>query len=177
MIFCTGEWSGYDVNLKWLSKILLLDAESGEFLRDIDDIHMNHPTTLALSRNGKWVATGTSTGERYERTDKKTHQVVTFDNKDPVRIWNVETGKLVRELPVNSRVWSLAFSQDGKYLFRATRNINVWDAESGKMVREISSNPEPMSLALSPDGKRPCRGLPEQAIDLRDYELPIMIEL
>ena len=154
VIFCTGEWSGYDVNLKWLSKILLLDAESGEFLRGIDDIHMNHPTTLALSRNGKWVATGTSTGERYERTDKKTHQVVTFDNKDPVRIWNVETGKLVRELPVNSRVWSLAFSQDGKYLFGATRNINVWDAESGKMVQEISSNPEPMSLALSPDGKR-----------------------
>jgi WD40 repeat protein len=122
--------------LKWVSKILLLDVESGEFLRSIDDIHMNHPTTLALSRNGKWVATGTSTGERYERTDKKTHQVVTFDNKDPVRIWNVETGKLVRELPVNSRVWSLAFSQDGKYLFGATRNINVWDAESGKMVQE-----------------------------------------
>jgi WD40 repeat protein len=100
------------------------------------------------------VATGTSTGERYQRTDKKTNQVVTFDNKDPVRIWNVETGKLVRELPVNSRVWSLAFSQDDKYLFGATRNINVWNAESGKMVQEISSNPEPMSLALSPDGKR-----------------------
>ena len=154
VIFCTGEWSGYDVKLKWLSRILLLDAESGEFLRSIDDIHMNDTTALALSRDGKWVATGTSTGEKYQRTDKKTHQVVTFDNNDPVRIWDVETGELVRELPVHSRVWSLAFSRDGKYLFGATRNINVWNAESGKMVQEISSNPEPMSLALSPNGKR-----------------------
>ena len=154
VIFSTGEWSGYDVNLKWLSKILLLDAESGEFLRSIDDIHMNNPTALALSHDGKWVATGTSTGERYQRTNKKTHQVVTFENKDPIRIWNIATGKLVRELPVHSRVWSLAFSQDGKYLFGATRDINVWDTESGKMVQVIRSNPEPMSLALSPDGKR-----------------------
>ena len=140
--------------MKRLSRILFLDAESGDFLRSIDDIHIYHPTALALSRDGKWVATGTSTGERYQRTDKKTHQVVTFDNKDPVRIWNVETGKLVRELPVHSRVWSLAFSQNGKYLFGATRDINVWDVEAGKMVQQIRSNPEPMSLALSPDGKR-----------------------
>ena len=154
VIFGTGEWVGHDVNLKWRSRILLLDAESGKFLRSIDDIHMNNPTALALSHDGKWLATGTSTGERYQRTDMKTHQAVTFDNKDPVRIWNVETGNLVRELPVHSRVWSLAFSQDGKYLFGATRNINMWDAESGNLVQEIKSNPEPMSLALSPDGKR-----------------------
>jgi WD40 repeat protein len=154
VIFCTGEWGGYDVNLKWLSRIILLDAESGEFLRSIDDIHMYHPTALALSRDGKLVATGTSTGDRYWRTDKKTNQAVTFDNKDPVRIWNLETGELVKELPVHSRVWSLAFSRNGKYLFGATRDINVWDTESGKMVQEIKSSPEPMSLALSPDGKR-----------------------
>ena len=154
VIFCTGEWGGYDVNLKWLSRIILLDAESGEFLRSIDDIHMYHPTALALSRDGKLVETGTSTGDRYWRTDKKTNQAVTFDNKDPVRIWNLETGELVKELPVHSRVWSLAFSRNGKYLFGATRDINVWDTESGKMVQEIKSSPEPMSLALSPDGKR-----------------------
>ena len=154
VLFCTGEWSGHDAKLKWLSRILFLDAESGEFLRSIDNIHMNNATALALSRDGKWVATGTSTGERYEYTNKKTDQVVTFDNQDPVRIWNVETGTLVKELPVYFRVWSLVFSKDGKYLFGATRYINVWDIESGEIVQQIRSNPEPMSLALSPDGKR-----------------------
>jgi WD40 repeat protein len=115
---------------------------------------MYHPTALALSRDGKWVATGTSTGDKYWRTDKKTNQAITFDNNDPIRIWNVETGELVKELPVHSRVWSLVFSRNGKYLFGATRDINVWDTESGKMVQEIKSSPEPMSLAISPDGKR-----------------------
>ena len=160
VILGTGEHGGPDVNLRRLSRILILDAESGKFLRSIDDIHMDSPTALALSIDGKWVATGTSTGVKDQTTNLKTHQMVTFDNKDPIRIWNMETGKLVRELTVHSRVWSLAFSRDGKYLFGAKSDINthltmaVWDIESGKMVQEIINNPGPMSLAVSPDGKR-----------------------
>jgi WD40 repeat protein len=156
----TGEHGGPDVNLRRLSRILILDAKSGKFLRSIDGIHMDSPTALALSSDGKWVATGTSTGVKDQTTNLKTHQTVTFDNNDPVRIWNMETGKLVREFPVHSRVWSLAFSRDGKYLFGAKSDINthltlvVWDVESGKMVQEIRSYPGPMSLAVSPDGKR-----------------------
>ena len=169
VLFCTGEWSGHDAKLKLLSRILMLDAESGVFMGSIDDIHITNATALAISRDGKWVATGTSTGERYEYTDEKTHQVVIFDNEDPVRIWNLETGKLYRELPVYftgqqsgcypPRVWSLVFSKDGKYLFGATRYINVWDIESGKMVQEAKSSPDPMSEVPVPDTNRCyCRG-------------------
>lgn len=159
-ILGTGEQGGPDVNLRRLSRLLILNAESGEFVRSIDDIHSDSPTALALSSDGKWVATGTSTGVKDQTTNLKTYKTVTFDNQDPVRIWSVDTGKLVRELPVSSRVWSLAFSCDGKYLFGAKSEIRthltlaVWDVESGKMVQEIKNNPGPMSLAVSPDCKR-----------------------
>jgi WD40 repeat protein len=160
VVLATGERGGPDFNLRHLSRILFLDAASGEFLRSIDDIHVSHPRALALSRDGKWVATGTETGTKSQTTNLKTHQTVTLDNKDPVRIWDMETGKLARELPVHSYVWSLAFSGDGKYLFGAKSQIHtrltmaVWDVESGKMVQEIRNTHTPLGLAVSPDGKR-----------------------
>ncbi|MEN6621675.1 MAG: hypothetical protein ABFD50_09025 [Smithella sp.] len=160
VIFCTGEYGGDDVNLRQLSRILILDAQSGEFLRSIDDIHAMSPTALAMSPDGKWVATGTNTGAKSQTANRTAHTTVTIDNKDPVRIWNLETGKLVKELPVYSSVLYLTFSRDGKYLFGSKSEAHthltlaVWDVESGKMVQDIRSNPVPLSLAVSPDGKR-----------------------
>ncbi|MBI5921974.1 MAG: hypothetical protein HY847_10000 [Betaproteobacteria bacterium] len=160
LVFGTGERGGPEVNLKRLSRVLFLNAESGALIRSIDDIHVMNPTTLAISPNGRWVATATSTGVNDQTSNMKTKQVVTVDNQDPVRIWDMDTGKLFRDLPVLSRVWSLAFSYDGKTLFGAKSDIQshmtlaVWDIESGRMVQEIRSNPGPMGLAVSPDGKR-----------------------
>jgi WD40 repeat protein len=154
VILGEGELVGSGNNHRWLPKILLLDAASGKFLRGIDNIHIGNPTALAISPDGKWVATGTTTGTIED--GPRGH----IENKDPVRIWNLETGKLAKELPVQSRVWSLAFSRDGKYLFGAKSEIDthltlaVWDMESGKMVQEVKNNPGPMNLAVSPDGKR-----------------------
>ncbi|MCX7169074.1 MAG: PQQ-binding-like beta-propeller repeat protein [Proteobacteria bacterium] len=160
VILGTGERGGDDVNLKRLSRVLFLNTGSGALIRSIDDIHVMNPTTLTISPNGRWVATGTSTGVNDQTSNMKTKQVVTVDNQDPVRIWDMETGKLFRELPVRSRVWSLAFSHDGKTLFGAKSDIQshmtlaVWDVESGRMVQEVRSNPGPMGLVVSPDGKR-----------------------
>ncbi|MBI5920035.1 MAG: PD40 domain-containing protein [Betaproteobacteria bacterium] len=159
VILGTGESGGPEVNLKPLSRVLFLNAESGALIRSIDDIHVMHPTTLAISQNGRWIATGTSTGVKSSTSNMTTKQVVNVDNRDPVRIWDIATGKLFRELPVGSRVWSLAFSHDDKYVFgakseRSHLTLAVWDIESGRMVQEIRSNPGPMGLAISPDGRR-----------------------
>jgi WD40 repeat protein len=144
-----------------ISKILLLDAASGELLRSIDNIHVMMPTALAISWDGRWVATGTWTGTRSKTYNYKTRKIIdTIDNKDPVRIWDLATGKLVKELPVHSGVSYLAFSRDGKYLFGSKADYKtyltmaVWDVASGKMVQEIRNNTEPINMAVSPDGKR-----------------------
>jgi WD40 repeat protein len=149
VILGTGEGGGTNINLKHLSRVLFLDAETGKFLRSIDNVHMDYFYALALSREGKLVATATTTGS--------SHQTL---NTDPVRIWDIETGKLNKELPVQSYVRAMAFSVDGKYLFGAKSDMHshltiaVWDVESGEMVQEVKSNPGPMGLAVSPDGKR-----------------------
>lgn len=160
IILGTFELGSDNINKKRLTRILLLNATSGKLLNSIDDIHVMAPTALALSLDGKWVVTGTSTGDKDQTLNLKTHQVVTVDNKDPVRIWSLETGKLVKELPVQSKVQSLVFSRDGKYLFGAKNDYDnhltlaVWNIQSGMMIQEVKNNPGPMSLAISPDGRR-----------------------
>jgi WD40 repeat protein len=160
VILGTGEEGTENVNFKRMSRVLILDAQSGKLLRSIDDIHVLEPTALTVSPNGKLVATGTCTGQREQRANEKANQMVTVENKDPVRIWNLETGKLVRELPVHYEVNYLTFSKDGKYLFGALSvystsiRLIVWDVASGKIVQEVKENTVPMVLALSPDGKK-----------------------
>ncbi|PKN64854.1 MAG: hypothetical protein CVU52_11325, partial [Deltaproteobacteria bacterium HGW-Deltaproteobacteria-10] len=138
-------------NLRFLPKILILNTASGKYLRSIDKIHIDKPTALAISSDGKWVATGTETGS-------KTNGI---ENKDPVRLWNIETGKLIKELPVKCAVKSLAFSRNGKFLFgakcdthMARLTLAVWDIESGELVQEVRNSYLPNSLAVSPDGKK-----------------------
>lgn len=160
VILGTGESGGPEVNLKRFARILFLDAISGVLSRSINDIHVDNPTALAISRNGKWIATGTSTGVIDQTVNLVTHQTVTLANKDPIRIWDAETGKLAKELTVQSRVWAVVFSGDGKYLIGAKsdiqthRTVAVWDLDSGDMVQEVTINPGPMGLAVSPDGQR-----------------------
>jgi WD40 repeat protein len=154
VILGESEYSGYIGNSKILCRVLLLDAATGKLLRSIDNIHVEAPMALALSPDGKWVATGTHTGSI--ESGSRGH----LENKDPVRIWNLETGKLAKELPLKCAAASLAFSKDGKYLFGAKcDNLNhltlaVWDVVSGNMVQAIRNNPKPSSLVVSPDGKR-----------------------
>lgn len=153
LILGVGEVVGSNIDdIRWMAKILLLDAATGKFLRSIDNIHTANPKALAISPDGKFVATGTNTGDIDSRWYPK-------GNKDPIRIWNLETGKLVKELPVTCAASSLAFSRDGKYLYgakcdSANLTLAVWVMESGEMVQEVKNNPGPLSLSVSPDGKK-----------------------
>jgi len=160
VILGTQERGSDDLNLKMLTRILALDADTGTHLGSIDDVHVEGPTALTVSIDGKWLATGTDTGSKRQTRNRKTRRFVSIDNKDPVRIWSLETGKLAKELPVLCRVRHLAFSRDGKYLFGAIDEAKnhlalvVWDVESGKIVQKVVSKPLPVALAISPDGRR-----------------------
>jgi WD40 repeat protein len=139
-----------------LSRLVILDAVSGTMLRSIDGIHTDGPTALAISNDGQWFATATVTGRIERRT-------TTLENKDPVRIWSVVSGALVKELAVHTEVSALELSPDGRYLVGSVSespghsNLRIWNVDSGAVVQVLPTPREvgtAFGLAFSPDGGR-----------------------
>lgn len=106
--------------------------------------HTSTVECIAFSADGKWVASGAREkggGNALGRA----------------RLWNVETGKEVRELEstrVNG-VLAIAFLHGGKKLAIAGESqiIRFIDLETGKEAGELSGHGSAvLSLALSPDG-------------------------
>ena len=73
-----------------------------------------------------------------------------------ISLWDVRTGKQVREIPTVGSGGLLAFSPDGKR-FAAIGNTNcvgIWDVATGKDVFDLPGHQNAVrSLAFSPDGK------------------------
>jgi RNA polymerase sigma factor (sigma-70 family) len=125
--------------------ILLCSAESGDVKATLEGTR--YVTSLAFSRDGKTLAAGYSDPDGAE-----------------VRLWDLTTNKVVREiakLPASGkaedRVFSLAFSPDGKKLAAALGSDNVakvWDVKTGKELVTFGKHPDwVVAVAFSPDGK------------------------
>ncbi len=77
-----------------------------------------------------------------------------------VRIWDVETGKVLLAIPATSAVeypWCVAFSPDGTRIVTGgfDKTMRVWDAKSGLELRKYDGhNGGVASVGFFPDGKR-----------------------
>lgn len=98
------------------------------------------------------------------RPDGKALATADWDDKT-VYLWDVATGKEVRRFTSEHRIFSLAFSPDGKILaagggpenkrFQEPSPIHLWDVEDGKEVRCLSGHIyTASSLIFSTDGKK-----------------------
>jgi WD40 repeat protein len=74
-----------------------------------------------------------------------------------IRIWDLRTGKSIRELPRQpALVHSVLFSLDGKSLYTGDWNgtFKVWDVATGQMTRSLQAHPKALRrMVYSPDGK------------------------
>jgi WD40 repeat protein len=90
-------------------------------------------------------------------TDGQTVAGLTPQGQDAsVRVWDLATGKQLREIDNDEPFLSLAFSPDGTLLaLGAQGRVEVWDAVSGDEVRVLHGleNHTFDLLAFSPDGK------------------------
>jgi WD40 repeat protein len=92
--------------------------------------------TLAFSHDGRLLVTG---------------------GDDPlVRVWDVRTGRVVRELEQNvGGVLRLQFSPDGRTLAVSGKpDASLWDVATGTQVGRLSGGSRRAMLDLSPDGRR-----------------------
>jgi WD40 repeat protein len=136
---------------------------TGSLVRAIDKVQVDRITAMAVTRDGRWIATGTSTGEISRSYNILTKRRTVFDNRDPVRIWDARSGAMIEQLPVKNEVEALAFAPDRHYLFEVEAKspgqelLNVWSLATHSLVQ---SQPTPredreiLALAMSPNGKR-----------------------
>lgn len=85
------------------------------------------------------------------------HQLVGACGKNPVPIWDVHSGFLLRKLyNPPEQIVSCAYSPDGKILACGgfDRTITLWDAITGEPVGTLEGHENPIwELAFAPDGK------------------------
>jgi WD40 repeat protein len=103
---------------------ILWDVETGNEIRAFYG-HADWVIAAIFSPSGKEIATGSEDGT--------------------VRIWNVATGKEVRQMPAQDHesVLSMSYSPDGKTIAAGylINHVREWDAATGRMVMTFDTAP------------------------------------
>lgn len=121
--------------------------------------HKGYILSMAISPNGKWLATGSnSSGGIGWRYDPATKIKTETKYDDPIKIWDASTWQQVGALPINDKYTSsLAFLPDGKHLVSANEDrILFWDVQTGKQEGAITGGFKgggALNFDLSRDGK------------------------
>jgi WD40 repeat protein len=75
-----------------------------------------------------------------------------------IRFYDIENGKLKKEIPTPAVLWNIAAAPNGKTIAsgEGQGTVRLWSAESGKELRKwhVESVWHPASLLFSPDGRR-----------------------
>lgn len=122
--------------------VKIWDVSTGIATRTLSLPQSQYPVSLAISPNGKIIAA-------------LIEDFSLFNNKGTIiKLWDVSTGREIRELSVPMSTNGLTFSPDGKALVtRGTGTINFLDFLTGRVIKTFSHSGYVTSLTFSQDGK------------------------
>jgi RNA polymerase sigma factor (sigma-70 family) len=109
---------------------------------------------LALSANGKYVATAGEPGDPLKINEKNDFEKQLAEMLP--KLWDAPTGKKQATLGgqmAMGNVGAMAFSPDGQTVVVADVNVTFWDAAKAKVKRSVNEQITVTALAFSPDGK------------------------
>jgi WD40 repeat protein/uncharacterized caspase-like protein len=84
-------------------------------------------------------------------------RAVTGSNDQTLKVWDLETGQLIRTIEGNGSASLVAVTADGRRVVAnssADSNLRVWELETGALVHTINAGSNGVHFALTPDGKR-----------------------
>ncbi|MCI0634101.1 MAG: WD40 repeat domain-containing protein [Actinobacteria bacterium] len=123
--------------------VTLWDVDSGSRLRRRSD-------GFVAERDDSWTGLGFSPDGR----------TLAMTTPSGVKLLDVATGTVLREIGIGTGVWAPAFSADGTMLATARGYVggaDVWDVATGASITPVDGVPSPdapdITVAFSPDGR------------------------
>jgi WD40 repeat protein len=159
----------------------VLDCRSGAEVaclrpeRPADDPNKQVRTVTWVGSDADQFATGVSNlgvDVRSLAFGADTRRLVTGSSDRVVRVWDMETGVLLRAFG-HQECWhsSLALSPDGRFLASgaADRTVRVWEIETGEQVAcLVGPEGNTWAVAFSPDGRTLATGSWDETVRLWD---------
>jgi WD40 repeat protein len=130
-------------------KLHLWNAETGEKVREME--HPACPWGVAFSPDGRQVMTGTGG----VLTGKPSDLMIEPEEDNTLRIWDVDTGKLLREMRGHTHtISSIAYAPNGRRAVTASfdRSVRLWDVETGRELSRVDGQGWCTEAAFSFDG-------------------------
>lgn len=130
-------------------KLHLWETATGNKVREIE--HAAVPYCVAFSPDGSQLLTGTG-GELIGPVQGL---AITPIEDNSLRLWDVESGKLIREMKGHTHVvFSVAFSPDGKRAVSGSfdHSVRLWDVERGEELSSIEGKGWVTKVLFSSDG-------------------------
>ncbi len=119
--------------------------------------HPEVPWALAVSPDGRFIATGTGGSTFDNPILHKMHE----SKENMVRLWDTASGELIREMPGHTDVvYTMVFSPDGRTLVTGSwdATIRLWDVATGRELASAQGQGTIYALAITPDGTQIVAG-------------------